>query len=146
MDSFMITKEIHWNGKVITLALLFEKTCQSFLWHWNCLRNMRVANKPAAVPLHYLLYLHTLPIVITDGNLQCISQKFLQKMSLLFDTLLWYLNICAFTMTSLWVWWHLKSQLFTQLFVQVQIKGNIKAPCYWPLWGEFTSDRWIACT
>ena len=24
-----------------------------------------------------------------------------------------------------------------------QIKENIKAPRHWPLWGEFTSDRWI---
>ena len=23
-----------------------------------------------------------------------------------------------------------------------QIKENIKAPCHWPLWGEFASDRW----
>ena len=25
-------------------------------------------------------------------------------------------------------------------FVQSQIKENIKAPCHWPLWGEFTGD------
>ena len=23
---------------------------------------------------------------------------------------------------------------------------NIKAPRHWPLWGEFTGDRWIPCT
>ena len=28
--------------------------------------------------------------------------------------------------------------MFTQPFVQVQIKENIKAPRHWPLWGEFT--------
>ena len=28
-------------------------------------------------------------------------------------------------------------------FVQVQIKGNIKGPRHWPLWGEFTGDRCI---
>ena len=27
---------------------------------------------------------------------------------------------------------------FTQAFIQVQIKENIKAPRHWPLWGEFT--------
>ena len=32
------------------------------------------------------------------------------------------------------------------LFVQAQIKENIKAPRHWPLWGEFTSDRWIPRT
>ena len=29
---------------------------------------------------------------------------------------------------------------------RVHIKGNIKAQCRWPLWGEFTSDRWIPLT
>ena len=27
------------------------------------------------------------------------------------------------------------------LFIQAQIKENIKAPRHWPLWGEFTGDR-----
>ena len=28
----------------------------------------------------------------------------------------------------------------------VQIKENIEAPRHWPLWGEFTGDRWIPHT
>ena len=36
------------------------------------------------------------------------------------------------------------SRLFTQPFIQAQINENIKAPRHWPLWGEFTGDRWIA--
>ena len=28
----------------------------------------------------------------------------------------------------------------------MQIKGNNKAPCHWPLWEEFTGDRWIPHT
>ena len=31
-------------------------------------------------------------------------------------------------------------------FIQTQIKENIKAPRHWPLWGEFTGDRWIPFT
>ena len=31
----------------------------------------------------------------------------------------------------------------TQPFIETQIKENIKAPRHWPLWGEFTGDRWI---
>ena len=31
-------------------------------------------------------------------------------------------------------------------FIQAQIKENIKAPRHWPLWGEFTGDRWIPRT
>ena len=27
-----------------------------------------------------------------------------------------------------------------------QIKEEIKAPRHWPLWGEFTGDRWIPRT
>ena len=38
------------------------------------------------------------------------------------------------------------SPLFTHPFIQAQIKENIKAPRHWPLWGEFTGDRWIPHT
>ena len=31
-------------------------------------------------------------------------------------------------------------------FIRAQIKVNIKAPCHWPLCGEFTGDRWIPRT
>ena len=31
-------------------------------------------------------------------------------------------------------------------FVQTQIKENIKAPCDWHLWREFTGDQWIPRT
>ena len=45
------------------------------------------------------------------------------------------------TLTSLWPRWPLKSPaswLFTQSFIQPQIKENIKDPRNWPLCGEFT--------
>ena len=29
------------------------------------------------------------------------------------------------------------------IFIQAQIKENIKAPRHWPLYGELTGDRWI---
>ena len=32
------------------------------------------------------------------------------------------------------------SPLFTQPFIQAQIKENVKAPCHWPLCGEFTGN------
>ena len=38
------------------------------------------------------------------------------------------------------------SPLFVQLLAQVQVKENIKAPCYWTLSGEFTGDRLISRT
>ena len=52
-------------------------------------------------------------------------------------------------MTSLWARWRLKSpasRLFTQAFIEAQIKENMKTLRHWPLWGEFTSDRWIPRT
>ena len=48
---------------------------------------------------------------------------------------------CCITMTSYWPRWRLKSpasRLFTQPFIQTQIKENIKAPRHWPLCEEFT--------
>ena len=45
------------------------------------------------------------------------------------------------TLTSKWPRWRLKSpasRLFTQPFIQTQIKENIKTPLHWPLCGEFT--------
>ena len=45
------------------------------------------------------------------------------------------------TLTSKWPRWRLKSpasRLFTQPFIQTQIKENIKALHHWPLCGEFT--------
>ena len=53
------------------------------------------------------------------------------------------------TVTSKWARRHFKlpaSRLFAQSFIQAQIKGNIEAPRHWPLWGEFTGDRWICRT
>ena len=58
-------------------------------------------------------------------------------------------NTTHITMTSQWAWWRLKSpasRLFTQSFIQTQIKENINAPRHWPLRGEFTGDRWIPRT
>ena len=54
----------------------------------------------------------------------------------------WIVN----TVTSKWARCHLKSlasRLFTQPFIQAQIKEIIKIPRRWPLW-EFTGDRWMA--
>ena len=36
--------------------------------------------------------------------------------------------------------------IFTQPFIQAQIKENIKAPRHWPSLGENTGDRWIPRT
>ena len=33
--------------------------------------------------------------------------------------------------------------VYSTVLYKAQIKENIKAPRHWPLWGEFTDDRWI---
>ena len=48
------------------------------------------------------------------------------------------MGVMAFQITS--------PRLFTQLFIQAQIKEYIKAPRHWPLCREFTSDQWIPRT
>ena len=51
--------------------------------------------------------------------------------------------------TSWWVRWRLNHRSLGGLlnrFVQAQINENIKAPHHWPLWVEFTGDRWIPLT
>ena len=49
---------------------------------------------------------------------------------------------------SVGMWRHKSppSRLFTQPFIQAQIKENIKAPRHWPLRGKFIGDRWIPRT
>ena len=67
-----------------------------------------------------------------------------------FDSCFRHSSINLFiTVTSQWARWRLKSppsRLFTQPFIQAQIKENIKARRHWPLCGEFTGDRWIPRT
>ena len=49
----------------------------------------------------------------------------------------------------IWAQWRLESpasRIFTQPFIQAQIKENIKPPRHWSLWGEFTGHRWIPRT
>ena len=49
------------------------------------------------------------------------------------------------TVRSWWARWCLKSPA-SRLFVQAQVRENIKALRHWPFWGEFTGDRWIPLT
>ena len=59
-------------------------------------------------------------------------------------------TICRhITVTSSWTRWRLKSpasRLFTQVFIQAQIKESTNAPHHLPLCREFTGDRWIPRT
>ena len=79
--------------------------------------------------------------------------------------LIWYvrpLDTITLRFESLLTWWYTCSLQwrhvtvavsqspatglsFTQ-FIQADIKGSIKGPHHWPLWGEYTSDRWIPLT
>ena len=55
----------------------------------------------------------------------------------------------SITVTGQWARWRPKSpasQLFTEPLIQAYIKENNKPPRHWPLWGDFTVDRWIPHT
>ena len=52
-----------------------------------------------------------------------------------------YTDVIMGTMVS-----QITSLSIVQLFVQAQIKENIKSSRHWPLWGEFTGYRWIPLT
>ena len=42
--------------------------------------------------------------------------------------------------------WIAMNRSLLKPFIQAQIEENIKAPRHWPLYGEFTDDRWIPRT
>ena len=41
---------------------------------------------------------------------------------------------------------HQPHDCLLNIFIQMQIKENIKSPHHWPLSGELTGDRWISHT
>ena len=50
------------------------------------------------------------------------------------------------TVTSWWARWRLKSPvspLYTQPFIQTQMKENFKAPPHWPLWPVNSPQKWL---
>ena len=53
------------------------------------------------------------------------------------------MNACMST-HQLWSLTSPASPLFTQLFIQVQIRTNINALRHWPLCGEFTGDQSVS--
>ena len=62
----------------------------------------------------------------------------------IYVNLIWYMYL--FMLNKFYLSLSLRVWLFTQPFIQTQIKENIKAPRHWPLYGEFTGDRWIPRT
>ena len=80
------------------------------------------------------------PLSLTEIN------RYAQSSLAYINVILIYVTI---TKTSQWARWLLKSpdsRLFTQLYIQAKVEENIKAPCHWPLCGEFTGDRRIPRT
>ena len=80
-----------------------------------------------------------------EENWQCYSGNSLEHVQIweffTRPTLKFPVSLRFITLTSKWPRWRLKSpasRLFTQPFIQMQIKENIKALRHWPLCGEFT--------
>ena len=91
---------------------------------------------------------HKQPQMVRKNNLTQRSLHLIQYDQCLLSFVLirlydlsWWIHAIHITMTSQWAWWRLRSpasRLFTQPFIRVRIKENIKPPRYWPLCGEFT--------
>ena len=99
-----------------------------------------------------IYYLHhgkgsiSLNIIIIVSNTSPLKNDFCPREKVLNDITTDYLLYIIDYSDVIMSRWRLKSpalRLFTQPFIQVQIKENIKAPRHWPLCGEFTGDRWI---
>ena len=54
---------------------------------------------------------------------------------------LWHYNDVIMSVSN-----HQPHDCVLNCLFKAQIKENINAPRHWPLWGEFTGDRWIART
>ena len=59
---------------------------------------------------------------------------------------IWWLKHYSDVIMSAMASNHRRFGCFSQPFVQAHIKENIKASRHWPLWGDFTGDRWIPLT
>ena len=67
------------------------------------------------------------------------SRNILIRFFTLFHCFIWLMSVhCRINAFESWI--------LNQPLIQVQIKVNIKAPRHWPLWREFTGDRWIPRT
>ena len=94
-----------------------------------------------------IYYLHhgkgsiSLNIIIIVSNTSPLKNDFCPREKVLNDITTDYLLYIIDYSDVIMSRWRLKSpalRLFTQSFIQVQIKENIKAPRHWPLCGEFT--------
>ena len=112
-----------------------------YMFIWSLANIQRIRNKICDwYSSHLVLLLRTIRTESDiDRRVQCkIFSADSTKMNLVGCT------ECCSAVTSWQARWRLKppaSPLFIQMFVQAQIKENIKAPRHWPLWGEFTVDR-----
>ena len=126
----------------------------SGLLHWHC-GNLTIAPVPAKQP--WWIWINTSCEFIMNDCITTTKQSTTKPCAYFLGYTVtgvkyrWHSLPCQIniTMTSQWARWCLKSaasRLFTQSFIQTQIKENIKAPRHWPLRGDFTGDRWISRT
>ena len=104
--------------------------------------NNRKAGDLRRYRAHYdVTVVHPRRIIFNFGGIM-VARK--DKIVYLYHSLLYSLYLAKTTSQ-----WRLKSSassLYTQPFIQEEIKENIKAPRHWPLCGESTVDRWIPRT
>ena len=137
-------------SRAFVILQTFHKTSDAICW--SSLKLQSVKFSPADTPLWVRWWIGRTAGYAEQGN-TCSCMWFDIPRTLQFY---WIIGIypqsviCLhITMTSQWARWRLKSPaspLFTQPFIRAQIKENIKDPRHWPLWGDFTGNRWILLT
>ena len=120
-------------------------------FQWIQCTHAGIYYKYFVVPTGLFNFILRIGIVSTSCKigLRWVPKNLIDDRSTLVQVMSHYLRQCLITITSKWARWPFKSpasRSFTQPFIQAQIKENIEATRHWPLWGEFTGDRWIPLT
>ena len=103
--------------------------------HWNTLQNCAFKITAISLERQWVKQYGTSTHLVTSYDVVFLGQLWIGCNNLLLD--------------SPKPPWRIKSpasRLFTQPYFRAHIKENIKAPRHWPLYGEFTGDRWIPST
>ena len=137
----------------ITYSFLSFNSAVIECWEWTSKYMSHFAYNYLSIPGLKLIYVNERnPFDMQHSALWNFD---IQKLENLYTTFL-YTNSIAVVKVLQWpIQWRLNGRdgasnhqshaccLFTQPFIQAQIKENIKVPRHWPLWGELTENVFI---
>ena len=114
-------------------------------WEWTSKYMSHLAYNYLSIPGLKLIYVNERnPFYSALWNFD------IQKLENLYTTFLYTINTAVVKVLEWPLQWRVYGRdgvyaccLFTQPFIQAQIKENIKVPRHWPLWGEITENVFI---